>query len=51
MLQRGKGAAIQQVGNNVKEGSLDLTFGEKRALQTVVMVPNKFSPSRTFSIR
>ena len=29
----------------------DLGFGEKRALQTVAMVANKFSPSHTFSIR
>jgi len=34
-----------------QNGVFDFGLGEKRALQTVVMVPNKFSPSRTFSIR
>jgi len=46
MFQRSERAAIQQVRGNVLKRFFHFTFGEKRALQTVLMVAHKFSPSR-----
>ena len=36
---------------HIADGSFHAPFGDKRALQTVVMVAHKFSLSRTLSIR
>jgi hypothetical protein len=48
--QRGEGDPRPEVLFDEADGRLNFAFGEKRALQTVVMVAYKFSPSRTRSI-
>ena len=48
--QIGEGTQRPEVLANIADGTLDFTFGEKRALQTVTRVDYKFSLSRIRSI-
>jgi len=50
-FQAFKALSLQRSFLGMANAGLDLPFGEKCAMQTVVMVANKFSPSRTPSIR
>lgn len=51
MVEAGERAAVEQVRLKVPKRAFDFTLGEKRAMQTVVVMAYKFSPSRTLSIR
>ena len=49
IVKIGKFAQRPKVLPKIADGPFDLTFGEKRVLQTVLMVAHKFSPSRIHS--
>jgi hypothetical protein len=48
--QVGEGSQRPEVLADVTDGALYFPFGEKRALQTVVMMAQKFLPSHILSI-
>jgi len=51
LFQAFKALPLERRVLGVPDAALDLALGEKRAMQTVVTVAPKFSPSRTPSIR
>jgi hypothetical protein len=50
-LERRKRSAIEEIGLYELKLSFDFALAEKRALQIVLAMAYKFSPSRTLSIR
>src|SRR5215831_17771414 len=51
VLERSEGPTVKQVLGNIRKRPFNFALGKSRALQIVVMMAQKFSLSRTLSIR